>query len=91
MTNPIDDRELFNPNAFRHLPCIVCYGRSACVGVFYPSTDEARAAVLLLRQGPLRPDREPALGYGLCAEHQQLPVEQIEDVILGLARRVRVQ
>lgn len=86
----------FAPDALPEMPCLVCAAHGvftsiSAVGVFYPTTDEARTAVLLLRQRPLQPDTQPGLGYGLCAQHLELPVEQVENVILAMAKQVGVQ
>jgi hypothetical protein len=84
-------RERFDPAALRNLPCMVCGARIICIGVFCPSTDEARAAVLTLRTHALHIDIEPALAYGLCAGHMQWSLAQIEEVIFASAGRVSVQ
>ena len=51
----------FDPAALRDLPCMVCGAPIICIGVFCPSTDEARAAVLTLRTHPLRLTERPRL------------------------------
>ena len=86
-----DTRQPFDPTALRDLLCMVCGASIVCVGVFCPSTDDERAAVLTLRTHALPTDREPALAYGLCAQHMRWPVAQLEAVIFAAARRVRVQ
>lgn len=88
--------EPFAPDALPDMPCLICGAHGIfrpirCVGVFYPTTDEARTAVLLLRHRPLQSGTQPGLAYGLCEQHLDLPVEQVEAVILAMAKQVGAQ
>ena len=87
--------ESFDPNEYRHLPCIVCGSQGVvrsivCVAMFRPTTDETRAAVLTLRKRPVEPDRETGLIYGTCIQHLGR-ADLVENAILDLAKREMVQ
>jgi hypothetical protein len=50
--------------------CIICHRRPVvAVRYFIPVTDEMYAAVVRLRQVPLKQNSTPALAYGLCKKH----------------------
>ena len=50
--------------------CILCHRRPVVsVGYFIPVNDQMYAAVVCLRQNPLKPNSTPALAYGLCRKH----------------------
>lgn len=86
-----DSREPFDPDTLRHLLCLACGAPIVCVGLFLPATDAARGAIVALRRSALPLCREPALAYGLCAEHIQLPVEDIDTLILAAAGKAVFQ
>ena len=74
--------------------CLVCAAVDSITtpgvigGVFIPSTDEGRTAVLLLRQMPVQPECVASLAYFLCQEHSTYPPSKIEEIILGTAAMV---
>ena len=92
----LDDgrRVPFDPSRVRQqIPCcLLCGGPTAGVGVFLPYTATMQAAVLRLRQHPVRERSSMTLAYGLCYWHAADPdYDRVEAVILAAAERVRVQ
>ena len=94
-------RQPFDPQRVRRRleGCLLCHWRIvAVVGVFYPTNDPARQAVLTLRRNALRAGSLPGLCYGLCKRHGRAAVsgdpailQRIEDRIIAMARKVAVQ
>ncbi|MDO8795077.1 MAG: hypothetical protein Q7J25_10710 [Vicinamibacterales bacterium] len=89
-------RALFNAGAVGKTlaGCLLCGARVVMVGVFCPTDDEARAAILRLRQHALHTGSMPALVYGLCRRHARdldRAAPQVEAAILAAAGKVQVQ
>jgi hypothetical protein len=87
--------ESFDPNEYRHLPCIVCGSQgvmraNVAVAMFYPTTDATRAAVLALRKLPVGAGIQPGLVYATCMEHLGR-VDLVEKAILDFAKKVVAQ
>lgn len=87
-------REPFDPSRLgAHLDgCLLCGRRVRMVGIFLPSSEPMRSAVLQLREHPLDGDMVPGLAYGLCRRHAaDLNIDHVEAAIRGAARKVTVQ
>ena len=88
-------REPFDPLTMgAHLAgCILCGRRVKAVGIFIPTNNTMRAAVLRLRRHPARERSTACIAYGLCtrcAKHADV-TDRVEAALSAAADRVAVQ